>query len=99
IGLCVLQRALFFGIANGVRVKSPRPMHPSTILSVLLKTQECEFKLGANSTVSLVSMATVLEPLTARIALHGRPWWVYPEIFHYGREWHHPRAPESKKTR
>src|ERR1700758_2547995 len=36
---------------------------------------------------------------TARIALHGQLVWVYPEILAYGREWHYPRDPESKKPR
>jgi hypothetical protein len=74
IGLCMpRQKALFFAIVDGARVKSPSPMHPCTILSALLKTQECEFKRGGNITILLLSAAGGLEPLTARIALHGRP--------------------------
>ncbi|HEY5991705.1 MAG TPA: CBS domain-containing protein, partial [Candidatus Udaeobacter sp.] len=32
-----------------------------------------------NSTIGAMSVARPLEPLTVRIALHGRPVWVYPE--------------------
>src|SRR5881397_391804 len=32
-----------------------------------------------NSTIRAMSMPRSLEPLTVRIALHGRPVWVYPE--------------------
>jgi hypothetical protein len=67
------RKPLFFAIVAGARVKSPSPMHPCTILSALLKTQECEFKRGGNITILLLSAAGGLEPLTARIALHGRP--------------------------
>ena len=53
-------------------------MHSSTILSTLLKTQECEFKHG-NSALVVISMPGGLEPLNARIALRGHRLWVYPK--------------------
>jgi CBS domain-containing protein len=86
IGLCMPRyRPLFFANVAGALFKSPSQMHSSTILSALLKRQECEFELlmyrraSVASTIGLISVAKVLQPLTARIALRGYPVWVYPE--------------------
>jgi hypothetical protein len=43
IGLCTLQMELFFAIVDGVRVKSPSPMHSCNFLSPAWKKQECRF--------------------------------------------------------
>src|SRR5207253_10307066 len=88
IGLCrSRQRPLFFAIISGARVKWPSPMHLSIMLCPVPKTQECEFGLlsspiddrRGNTTIRAMSMPRSLEPLTVRIALHGRPVWFYPE--------------------
>ena len=88
IGLCrSRQRPLFFAIVSDARVKWPSPMHLSIMLCPVPKTQECEFELltspiddkRGNTTIRAMSMPRSLEPLTVRIALHGRPVWVYPE--------------------
>src|SRR5207247_10547614 len=46
IGLCrPRQRPLFFAIVPGARVKWQSPMHPTTMLCPVPKTQESEFAL------------------------------------------------------
>lgn len=62
IGLCLpRQRPFFLAIVNGARVRSPSPMHLSTILSTVPKTQEYEFDL-VTRTIGLIIRGPLLEP-------------------------------------